>query len=201
MVLAEYIVMATHNQGKIKELKLLLADTNLKLLSLADFPELGPLEETGQTFRENARQKAETVAKATGLVAIADDSGLEVDALQGAPGVYSARFAGKEADDEANNAKLLQCLAHTPQDKRTARFRSVIAIAKPSGECYFAEGTCEGSIGFRPKGSNGFGYDPLFIVQGDKRTLAEFSIEEKNKISHRGKALREAKDILLQILQ
>lgn len=197
----EYIVIASHNQGKIKELKLLLADTNLKLLSLADFLEIGPIAETGQTFRENARQKAATVARATGLVAIADDSGLEVDALQGAPGVYSARFAGEEANDEANNAKLLRCLSQIPEGKRTARFRSVIAIAKPSGECYFAEGICEGSIGFHPKGNNGFGYDPLFIVQGDNRTLAELSIEEKNKISHRGKALRKAKDILLQVLQ
>lgn len=194
------IVMATRNSGKIKELELLLAGNDVQILSLSDFPEIGQIVETGQTFRDNASLKANTVAKATDLIAIADDSGLEVDALQGAPGVYSARYAGEEGHDAANNAKLLKELAFVPADKRTARFRSVIAIAKPSGECYFAEGTCEGSIGFELRGTQGFGYDPLFIVQGEGRTLAEFSLEEKNKISHRGKAFRKAKSILLQVL-
>lgn len=200
MISLPKIVMATRNKGKIKELEQLLADSKVQVLSLGDFPEIGPIEETGLTFQENARLKATIVAKATGLIALADDSGLEVDALDGAPGVYSARYAGEEGNDAANNAKLLQALAYVPAKQRTARFRSVIAIAKPNGECYFAEGTCEGSIGFELKGSNGFGYDPLFIVQGDGRTLAEYSLEEKNQISHRGKAFRKAKEILQQIL-
>lgn len=192
--------MATTNKGKIKELELLLADWDVKILSLDDYPQIGTIEENGRTFRENAAIKAQTVAKATGLVALADDSGLEVDVLQGAPGVHSARYAREDVNDEANNAKLLHELARVPENKRTARFRSVIAIAKPSGECYFAEGTCEGSIAFKLKGNNGFGYDPLFIVKEDGRTLAEYSLEEKNKISHRGRAFRKAKEILWRVL-
>jgi XTP/dITP diphosphohydrolase len=193
------IVMATSNKGKIKELETLLAGWNVKILSLEDFPQIDSIEENGSTFRENAAIKAETVAKLTGLITIADDSGLEVDALQGAPGVYSARYAGKEGNDAANNARLLRELAGVPKNNRTAQFRSVIAIATPSGDCYFTEGTCEGSIGFELKGDNGFGYDPLFIT-ADGRTLAEYSLEEKNQISHRGLAFRKAKKILEQLL-
>lgn len=192
----EKVVMATRNHGKIKELTFLLGDCNIEILSLAAFPQIPPIIENGNTFQDNAAIKAKTVAAATGLIAIADDSGLEVDALAGAPGVYSSRYAGEEGNDAANNAKLLQELTGVPAKERTCRFRSVIAVAKPTGECFFAEGICEGSIGFEEKGQHGFGYDPLFLVAGSGRTLAEFSLEEKNKISHRAKAFQKAKKIL-----
>ena len=195
------IIMATRNLGKIKELNCLLADLDVEVLSLTDYPTIGPIEETGKTMGENAALKAKTAAKAAGLAAIADDSGLEVDALKGAPGVYSARYAGAEGNDAANNAKLLEVLSGIPKVKRAARFRCVIAIAKPSGECFFAEGICEGSIGFELRGSNGFGYDPLFIVKGGERTLAEYSLAEKNKISHRAEAFKTAKNLLGSLLE
>lgn len=194
------IVLATRNKGKIKEFVQLLEGLPVEVLSLDDVEDIPQIPETGSTFRENAEIKARTVAEITGLIAVADDSGLEVDALGGAPGVYSARYAGEKADDAANNAKLLEALGSLPLPQRTARFRSVIAIAVPQGKCYFAEGVCEGFIGFHPRGQQGFGYDPLFLLPGKNLTMAELTLAEKNQISHRAKAFRKAKEILKEIL-
>lgn len=194
------IILATKNKGKVKEFVQLLAGMPVEVLSLNDLAGIPEIEETGSTFEENAALKAKTVAKITGLITVADDSGLEVDALGGAPGVYSARYAGEKADDAANNAKLLEALGPLPLSERTARFRSCIAIATPQGECYFAQGVCEGLIGFEPQGKQGFGYDPLFLIPEKNCTMAQLSLEEKNQISHRGKAFRKARAILAEIL-
>jgi len=198
------IVLATHNPGKVKELKDLLADLPfaVEVKSLQDYPALGAIKETGRTFHENARLKAQAVFAFTGLPSIADDSGLEVDALGGGPGVYSARYAGEGATDGDNNEKLLRELAGVPEEQRTARFRSVIcAVFAPDRE-YFAEGVCEGRIAFAPRGSNGFGYDPLFLVAPDyRRTMAELSLAEKNAVSHRSRAFRNLKPLLVKLLE
>jgi len=198
------VVLATHNLGKVKELKDLLADLTfeIEVKSLQDFPDLGVIEETGSTFQENARLKAEAVYAFTGLPSIADDSGLEVDALGGAPGVYSARYAGEGATDADNNEKLLRELAGVPEEQRGARFRSVICAVFGPGREYFAEGVCEGRIAFAPRGSNGFGYDPLFLLAPDyQRTMAELSLAEKNQVSHRSRAFRNLKPLLVQLLE
>lgn len=166
------------------------------VLSLDDFPGLPETEETGSTFQENAVLKARAAAQLTGCICLADDSGLEVDYLNGAPGVYSSRFAGVEKDDEANNKKLLQLLEGVSDPLRRARFKCVVAISAPDGYVETAEGVCEGSIGTVPKGSNGFGYDPLFIVEGTDNTMAELDELEKNRISHRAKAFNAAVRIL-----
>jgi XTP/dITP diphosphohydrolase len=160
------IVLATQNQGKVKELKKLLEQTPVQLLSLTDFPHLLEVVEDGLTFRENAIKKAEQISQATGLIAIADDSGLEVDFLGGKPGVHSARYAGPQRSDADNNYKLLNQLANVPHDQRTARFCCVIAVAAPSGVVETADGICPGVIAFEPQGTGGFGYDPLYpLVQ------------------------------------
>lgn len=198
------IVLATQNLGKVKELKDLLADlrVGIEIKSLHDFPELGPIAETGTTFRENARIKAQTVFAHTGLPSVADDSGLEVDALGGAPGVHSARYAGEDASDQDNNRKLLQELSGVPADQRTARFRSVICAVFSPGQEIFTEGVCEGRIALEPKGNNGFGYDPLFLVGPDyERTMAELSLAEKNAVSHRSRAFMNLKPLLVQFLE
>lgn len=190
------IVLATNNKGKVREFEVLLAGLPLEILTLADFPHLPEVVEDGTTFSENAAKKARETASATGLLALADDSGLEVDYLAGAPGVYSARYAGPQKSDGDNNARLLSDLAQVPAEKRTARFRCVIAIATPEGRVELAEGSCEGRIGFEPKGEGGFGYDPLFLVPEYGATFAELDLDIKNKISHRGKALKVAADLL-----
>ena len=192
------LVLATNNEGKVRELKELLGD--IEVLSLADFPELPEVVEDGSTFEENAAKKARLIAEQTNLVALADDSGLEVDYLGGQPGIYSARFAGEEKDDEKNNNKLLKLLLDVPESGRTARFRCVIAIATPGGKVYTTEGSCEGIIGFAPTGQDGFGYDPLFYVPEYNKTFAELDLDQKNIISHRGKALNKARDIMKEIL-
>jgi XTP/dITP diphosphohydrolase len=193
------IVAATRNEGKLKEFRELLAGLPIRLLTVADFPGIPEVAENGNTFAENARLKAEAMAAETGLIAVADDSGLEVDALQGAPGVRSARFAGEPGDDRKNNEKLLELLRGVPPERRTARFRCLIAIAVPGEETYFSDGTCEGYIGLAPRGTNGFGYDPLFLVPEFDRTFAELDPEEKNRISHRGRALKQAQKILREL--
>lgn len=198
------IILATHNLGKVKELKDLLVDLSfeIEIKFLHDYPALGAIEETGSTFHENARLKAQAVFALTGLPSIADDSGLEVDALGGAPGVYSARFAGEDATDADNNAKLLRELAGVPEEERTARFRSVICAVFGPGREYYAEGACEGRIALAPRGSNGFGYDPLFLLAPDyERTMAELSLAEKNAVSHRSRAFRNLKPLLVQLLE
>ncbi len=182
-------MIATRNKGKIRELKELLADFGLDILSLDQFPQVKEIVEDGNTFFENAMKKAKTVAEKTGLLAIADDSGLEVDALKGAPGVYSARYAGEDATDEQNYLKLLNEMKDVPTEKRGAQFRCVIVAYRPDGKWVSAEGVCRGRITSSPRGEQGFGYDPVFVPEGDIRTMAELTREEKNRISHRGKAL------------
>lgn len=190
------VVLATRNEGKVREIADILAPHGFEVVSLREFPELGEITEDGATFRENAMIKAAAVSGHTGLLALADDSGLEVDALDGAPGIYSSRFAGGEKDDQANNRKLLELLSDIPAERRTARFQCVVAIAEPDGWVHIAEGSCEGVIAKEPRGQRGFGYDPLFYVPAYERTFAELDPSIKNKISHRAKALEGAVDIL-----
>jgi len=196
------IVLATHNLGKVRELRELLKDLPLNIKSLQDFPDLPEIKETGRTFRENARIKAAAVFKYTGITSLADDSGLEVGSLNGAPGVYSSRYAGEERNDPANNKKLLQALADIPIAKRQADFRSVICLKLTTGEELYTEGICQGRIAFEAKGENGFGYDPLFLAEPDYlKTMAELSLAEKNAVSHRGRAFKKMKTILEQLLK
>ena len=190
------LVLASRNKGKLKELKNLLDGRGYEVVSLDSIEGLPETKETGTTFEENAVLKAREAARLTGEVCLADDSGLEVDYLHGAPGVYSSRFAGPDKNDEANTAKLLGLLEGVPQEKRSARFKCVVAVASSEGYVETAEGTCEGRIGMEPKGSQGFGYDPVFIVDGGNRTMAELSFEEKNRISHRAKAFSKVVPIL-----
>ena len=157
--------------------------------SLADFPEIPDVEETGTTFEENALLKAEAVAAHLGKIVLADDSGLEVDALNGEPSVYSARYAGMEKDDRKNIQKVLDGLKGVSDEKRTARFVCVLAVVDPEGEKFTVRGTCEGIISLEPIGENGFGYDPIFYVKEKQRTMAQLSKEEKSEISHRGNAI------------
>ena len=194
------LVIATSNQHKLKEFKALLHGFPLTLLSLKDFPDISAVVEDGKNFYENALKKALTVARHTDKITVADDSGIEVDALDGKPGVYSARFAGEDATDEANNAKLLEALKDVPPDKRGACFKCVLVIAQPDGETAFVEGACRGSIIHEARGNYGFGYDPLFVVPEYNKTFSEITPEEKNKISHRAKALEKLLQILPQYL-
>lgn len=181
--------MATKNKGKVSEIGKILEGTGVELLSLADFPDIVMPEETGATFEENAIIKASAIASATGLAALADDSGLEVDALGGRPGVYSARYAGVGATDEENYRKLLGELKGLSDGERTARFRCAVAFVAPDGVKAVFHGTLEGSISQGARGTGGFGYDPVFYIQSEGRTSAELSPDEKNRISHRAKAL------------
>lgn len=177
----------------------MLQPLNLEVISIGQYPGFQEVVEDGDTFQANAIKKAVAAAEFTGELALADDSGLEVDALNGAPGVYSARFAGEPKDDAANNRKLLELLQDVPEEKRTARFRCVIAIAEPKGKVHTADGACPGIILRDLKGVGGFGYDPLFYVPAYKQTFAEIDLKEKNSISHRGKALQKAVEILQRL--
>ncbi len=191
------IVLATRNRGKIKEIKEMLPGVGV--LTLDDFPGLAMPPETGRTFSENALSKAVFVAEKTGLPALADDSGLEVDALGGRPGVFSARYAGAEATDEENYLKLLGEMKGVATGERAARFRCVMALAFPDGNekrSYTFDGALEGYIASEPRGKNGFGYDPVFYVPGMGKTAAELTLEEKNAISHRALALKKLKAFL-----
>lgn len=190
------IVLATRNSDKIREIKDALKGTGFKFLTFSDFPSFPSPEEKGKTFRENALLKAEEVARFTGKIALSDDSGLEVDALGGAPGIYSSRFAGENVSYEDNNKKLLSLLKGIPEEKRGATFRCVIALAKPDKKRITVEGVCRGKIAEYPRGEDGFGYDPVFVPEGYSKTFAEISLEEKNRISHRAKALRKAREVL-----
>jgi XTP/dITP diphosphohydrolase len=183
------VVLATRNAGKIRELHALLARLGVAVVGLSEFPQIGDIPETGTTFLENARLKARAVCQATGLVSLADDSGLCVDALSGAPGVYSARFSGEDATDASNNAKLLAALAHVPAKDRACRFVSVVVAAAPDGRELTAEGVWEGRVATAPSGDGGFGYDPLFFDPTAGKTAAALTAAEKNARSHRGKAL------------
>lgn len=182
-------LIATHNMKKRDELQRILSPLGIRVLTADEAGvDLTDVEETGTTFEENALLKARSGAKEGNMPCIADDSGLCVDALDGAPGVYSARFAGEHGNDSKNNAKLLDLLKDTPKEARTARFVSAVACVFPDGRELTVRGTCEGVIGYEQKGQNGFGYDPLFYV--GERTFAEFSPAEKDAVSHRGNALR-----------
>lgn len=194
------IILATGNQGKLHEFRSLTSRYPWTVLSLKDFPELPKVLETGSTFRENARLKAASAAEKTGLVSLADDSGLVVDYLGGFPGVNSARFAGEEGNDQKNNEKLLKMLEGVPEDQRKARFSCTIAVVEPSGQTVYCEGFCEGLILTEARGTNGFGYDPLFFLPELGKTMAELAMEEKNSISHRGKAFKAVLPLLEKIL-
>ena len=189
------IVLATHNRGKMEEMSAILSHLPIEILTLDSFPEIGDIPETGETLKENAFIKAEAVHKITGLPALADDTGLEVDALEGAPGVFSARYAGEDATFFDNCTKLIKELGDIPSSKRTARFRTVISFVKNEKKLW-TEGIVEGIILDHMKGEGGFGYDPIFYYPKLKKTFAELKKDEKNNISHRGKALRKFQEIL-----
>jgi XTP/dITP diphosphohydrolase len=194
----EMLVLATRNPGKTREIRELLKDFPVRIKNLDDFGPTPDVEEDGLTFDENAFKKASFTAKILGLPALADDSGLEVEALDGAPGVHSARYAGPSATDEEKIAKLLQDMEG--KTNRAAAFMCVISIAVPSGVALTYEGRCEGLIADAPAGDNGFGYDPVFYYPPLKRTFAQLSSEEKNRVSHRGKALAELKEEFDKVL-
>ncbi|WP_430603972.1 ribonuclease PH [Enterococcus sp. DIV0724b] len=191
---AKTIVIATRNPGKAKEFTKIFAEKGYHVKTLLDYPELPDVEETGKTFEENARLKAETIAEILKQPVLADDSGLIVDALDGRPGIYSARFAGEPTNDAANNAKLLHELTGVPKEKRTATFHCTLVFAAPDKESLVVEGEWSGEIGTIPRGDHGFGYDPLFFVPEEQQTAAELSDERKNEISHRGKAVAKLRD-------
>jgi XTP/dITP diphosphohydrolase len=194
------IVVATANSGKLEEIRESMEDTKVRIRSFMDFPPVPRIEEDGRTFLENALKKARTVARHTDRLTIADDSGLEVDYLQGEPGVHSARFAGAGASDADNNRKLLHHLEDVPWSQRGAVFRCVIALVDPRGKESWVEGAVRGVIGEQERGAQGFGYDPLFVMPEAGKTLAEFPLQEKNRISHRGKALTALKEVLKDYL-
>ncbi|MCE5190513.1 MAG: RdgB/HAM1 family non-canonical purine NTP pyrophosphatase [Actinomycetia bacterium] len=195
---ARRVIVASTNHGKLAEIRSALDLDGWEFVTATDLGrETLDVEETGATFAENALLKARAYAEAFGLAALADDSGLEVDALAGAPGVRSARYSGEGATDARNNKKLLDALTGLPEAARSARFRSAVALVEPDGAVTAAEGTCEGRIGLRPAGTGGFGYDPLFLpAAAPGRTMAELSLAEKNAISHRGEALRALRQAL-----
>lgn len=183
------LLVATRNKGKIKEIRALLEGLVKEVLCAADFPDLPETIEDGTTFAENALKKAREACLATGLPVLADDSGLVVDGLHGAPGVISARYAGEGAGDAANNLKLMNELALLPNARRSAAFVCTMAFVSPDGDEQLFEGRVGGVIIDQPRGEQGFGYDPLFLVNGYQQTMAELSLAEKNQISHRGQAL------------
>ena len=194
------LIIATHNSDKEKELRSVLDDCPVEVMSLEQFPEIGDIEETGSTLYENAKLKADTVNRITNLPCLGDDTGLEVDALGGAPGVYSARYAGDKVSYEDNLMKLLSELRSTPSEKRTARFRTIIFYTDGERELY-TQGEIQGIITKSPRGSNGFGYDPVFYIPELKKTMAELTSAEKNKLSHRGQAMGKFRKLLLDIIQ
>jgi len=192
------LVLATHNRDKVKEIKALLKNTSFQVLTLDDFPEILEIEEDGETLEQNAYKKAKVVFDRTGLLTLADDTGLEVNALDGRPGVYSSRFSGENATYESNVNKLLDSMKQVPDSERNAQFRCVISIVGQNIK-EFAEGICKGKILRDKRGDRGFGYDPVFYVSDYKKTLSEMDLELKNIISHRGLALKKAIQILNQI--
>ena len=194
------LVLATANPHKVAELRDMLNGSGWQIDFLASYPDFVMPEEDGDTFAANAAMKAQAVANFTGCPALADDSGLEVDILAGRPGVYSARFAGLQKSDRANNALLLQLLAGVPDEERTARFQAAVAIALPDGTTDICEGACPGIIVQEPRGEGGFGYDALLYLPEWQKTVAELSMAEKNRISHRAKAVQKAIPLLKRLL-
>ncbi|WLV23720.1 XTP/dITP diphosphatase [Aciduricibacillus chroicocephali] len=196
------IVIATKNKGKAAEFRDFFGAYGIKALSLLDLPEEMPdVEETGTTFEENAALKAEAISKLLNKTVLSDDSGLVIDALDGRPGVYSARYSGEGANDAKNVEKVLHELEHIAYNNRTARFVSVLAVATPGKETIFKEGSCEGHISFQPQGKHGFGYDPIFVPDGYVVTMAQLSGTEKNRISHRKHAMDRLNEWIQQELQ
>lgn len=190
------VIFATGNEGKMKEIREILGDLDIELLSLKDAGIKADIVEDGKTFEENARIKAKAICQLTGEIVLADDSGLEIDYLNKEPGIYSARYMGEDTSYRIKNASLIERLNGVPDEQRTARFVCAIAAAFPDGTMKTVRAAMEGRIGYEEKGENGFGYDPIFYLPEYGCTSAELSMEEKNKISHRGKALRLIKDEL-----
>ena len=190
------MIVATKNKGKIPEIREALKGLGLRIYALSDFPDVPEMIEDGKSFTENALKKARFYSKVFGKLTLADDSGLEVDSLKGLPGVYSARYSGERASSQENNRKLLKEMEEIPFSRRGARFKCIMALVSPDGEETMTEGSCKGRIGMREKGRRGFGYDPLFILPIYGKTMAELSLKEKNKISHRGNALRKLRKII-----
>jgi XTP/dITP diphosphohydrolase len=190
------VLIATRNPGKARELAALLEDEPVQIVSLADFPSVPETVEDGETMAANAAKKAQEGSLATGLLTVADDSGLEVDALDGAPGVRSSRFLGRGSTEEERNTEILRRMREVPDERRTCRFRCAVAVARDGRIEGATEGTCEGRIAHVPRGNHGFGYDPIFYLPDRGCTMAELEPQEKNEISHRGRALREAASIL-----
>ncbi len=195
------LVLATRNPDKVREIAAIYAHLGLEIRPVTEWPGVGDLPEDGATYADNAASKARAAAAATGLVALADDSGIEIDALGGAPGARSRHFLGDAATDADRNAHVLALLRGVPDDRRTARYRAVVAVALPGGhDVRVFEGVCEGSVAHRPRGRHGFGYDPIFIVTEAGRTMAELPPEAKNRISHRARALRAAAPYVAAVL-
>ncbi len=194
------IVLASKNDGKLREFKEFFSDLNIKIVSIKSFGSVPEVEEDGSSFEENAIKKAEAVYNFIREPVIADDSGLEVDFLGGRPGIYSARFAGEKATDEENNDKLLKLLKGVSLELRTARFVSVVALVWDGRKIYTAKGSCEGYIGYEPKGSGGFGYDPIFVIPEYNKTFAELPLALKNRISHRARALKKMKKTIENLI-
>ena len=193
------IVFATTNTGKIKEIKEILADFDVEVFSMEEMNINTDVEENGTTFEENSLIKARAISKLTGLPALADDSGLEVDYLNGEPGIYSARYLGRDTDYDYKNNYIIDKLKDAKDNERSARFVCVISLVLPDGREFVKKGVMEGRIGYEIKGENGFGYDPIFYLPEYGKTSAEISGEEKNKISHRGKALRAMKELIVSL--
>ena len=195
------ILIATRNKGKVREIRKSLRGLRLRILSLSTFPGAPAVEEDGKSFTENALKKARFYSQRLARTTIADDSGLVVEALKGAPGIFSARYAGLGASDRTNNQKLLKEMEGLGISRRKARFQCSLAIVAPGGKETVVEGSCRGVIGFKEVGKKGFGYDPLFVLPRYGRTMAQLTVEEKNKISHRGKALRKLRKVIGQFLR
>lgn len=194
------IVIASQNQDKIREIKEIVKLNGVEFLALANFADFSEIVEEGETLEANAMHKAKTVMQRLQLPALADDSGLEVEALNRRPGVYSSRYAGEQCSYEDNCRKLLGELEGVPEEKRQARFRCVAAYVDLNDKVLVAEGVCPGRISLKPRGNGGFGYDPVFIPEGYNRTIAELSLEEKNSVSHRGQAFRKMKELLQELV-
>jgi XTP/dITP diphosphohydrolase len=194
------VVLATHNAHKVEEIRRILAPTEVALVGLDEFPDVGEIAETGATFAENALLKAHAVASATGQVAVADDSGIAVDALNGMPGVLSVYWAGRARDDAANLRLLLEQVEDVPDERRGAAFVCAAAVATPDGRELVVDGRVEGTLARAPRGEGGFGYDPIFVPTGERRTTAEMSAAEKDAISHRGAAFRALVPLLVELL-
>ncbi|GHH97218.1 XTP/dITP diphosphatase [Neobacillus kokaensis] len=195
------VIIATKNPGKAREFEHIFSPRGIAVKTLLDFPEFPEVEETGSTFEENAVLKAEAVSKALHKMVIGDDSGLMIDALEGRPGIYSARYAGEPKNDEKNIDKVLTELNGVPEENRTARFYCALAVAVPGQETFTVAGTCEGRILEERRGTNGFGYDPIFLVPDKGASMAELSSDDKNKISHRANALKKLDEVLDSLLE